>query len=194
MFSQQSTQIKMKLNKFILPILTAIIMSCSKDETTNLSVLTTLKGESGISYNESLSKWYELKKTNGNSYVYQTTFVSWTGFGSITEIKIEKGIVTSRAYQEFKINATNGQREIIDTYTETKANLGSHKKGAAPLTIDDLYNSCASEYLIVDKEKNTLYFDTDKINGSMNLCGFVPKGCADDCFRGIRINSFKWSD
>jgi len=184
----------MKANRLLLLILIVIIMSCKKDEYASLSVLTDLKGESGLSYNESFSKWQELKKTNGNSYIYQTTFVSWAGFGNITELKIEEGIVTSRVYQEFKTNETNGQREIIATYAETKTNLGSHEKGASPLTIDDLYNSCVSEYLVVDKENNTLYFETDKINGLVTLCGFVPKDCADDCFRGIKINSFKWID
>ncbi len=146
-----------------------------------------------MTYIESLTQWTELKNINGNSYIYQTTFFSWTGFGSNTELKIEEGIVTSRVYQEFKINETNGQREIIDTYTESEADLGSHEKGATPLTIDDLYNSCAGEYLSVDKEKNTLYFEAE-LDGLMTLCGFVPDGCMDDCFRGVTITSFEWLD
>jgi len=183
----------MKTNRFIFLILIVILMSCKKNNDDKLSVLATLKSESGLTYNESLAQWTKLKNLNGNSYIYQTTFVSWTGFGSITELKIEEGLVTSRAYQEFKTNETNGQREIIDSYTETKNNLGSHEKGANPLTIDDLYNSCASEYLTVDIENNTLYFETE-LDGLMTLCGFVPDGCMDDCLSGISINSFKWID
>jgi len=183
----------MKTNRLLLLIFVVILMACEKSNDDKLSVLSTLKGENGFTYNESLKQWTELKDINGNSYIYQTTFVSWTGFGSITELKIEEGIVTSRVYQEFKTNETNGQREIIDTYTETKTNLGSHDKGAYSLTIDDLYNSCASEYLTVDKENNTLYFETE-LDGLMTLCGFVPEGCMDDCFRGVKINSFKWID
>nr|WP_320022937.1 hypothetical protein [uncultured Draconibacterium sp.] len=183
----------MKTNRLLLLIFVVILMACEKSNDDKLSVLSTLKGENGFTYNESLKQWTELKDINGNSYIYQTTFVSWTGFGSITELKIEEGVVTSRVYQEFKTNETNGQREIIDTYTETKTNVGSHDKGANSLTIDDLYNSCASEYLTVDKENNTLYFETD-LDGLMTLCGFVPEGCMDDCFRGVKINSFKWID
>ncbi|NLD45951.1 MAG: hypothetical protein GX660_01965, partial [Clostridiaceae bacterium] len=100
---------------------------------------------------------------------------------------------TSRIYKEFQTNETNGQKELIDSYTETMNSLGSHDKGANLLTIDDLYNSCAGEYLIVDKERNTLYFDTG-ISGLMTLCGFVPNGCVDDCFTGVRIISFEWFD
>jgi hypothetical protein len=69
--------------------------------------------------------------------------------------------------------------------------LGSHDKGVSLLTIDDLYKSCASKYLIADSKNNTLYFDTE-LNGLMTLCGFVPNGCQDDCYQGVKINSFKW--
>lgn len=182
----------MKTSRPFFVILMVLLISCEKNNDKN-SVLTTLKGDSGISYNESLSKWRELKLINGNSYTYQTTFISWTGFSNITELKIEDGIVTSRIYKEFQTNETNGQKELIDSYTETMNSLGSHDKGANLLTIDDLYNSCAGEYLIVDKERNTLYFDTG-ISGLMTLCGFVPNGCVDDCFTGVRIISFEWFD
>jgi len=182
------------MKKLITLALLGLIFSCEKkdDSATNeLSVLKTLSGQSGLSYSESIDKWNELKIKNGNSYIYQTTFSSWTGWGSVTELKVTDGIVTSRIYQEFKTSESNGQPEIIDSYTETKTNLGCHEKGAKPLTIDDLYNSCASEYLKVDKENNTIYFETES-DGLMTLCGFVPEGCMDDCFRGVKINSFKW--
>ena len=152
-----------------------------------------LTGDSGINYKESLAKWNELKTINGNSYSYQTTFVSWVGFGSITELKVEDGKVTARSYQEFSINDSTGQKETQAIYSETKSDLGSHQKGAKPLTIDELYESCAKEYLIVDTDDNTLFFDTE-LNGTMNLCGFVPNNCADDCYSGIKINSFEWID
>jgi hypothetical protein len=185
----------MKTNGLMLvPILMGmILMSCEKNSDDKLSALTTLKGESGLSYNESLTQWKELKNENGNSYMYQTTITSWTGFGSITELKVEEGIVTSRVYQAFETNETNGEREVFDSYTETKTDLGSHDEGAKPLTIDELYHSCASEFLSIDKENNTLYFETE-VNGLMTLCGFVPDGCMDDCFRGVSINSFEWID
>lgn len=97
----------------------------------------------------------------------------------------------SRAYQEFTTDETTGEQEITETYSETKSNLGTHEKGAKPLTIDELYESCAGEYLIVDKEDNTIYFEATT-EGLMTLCGFVPKGCMDDCFSGVNIDSFEW--
>ncbi len=174
--------------------LTLIFTSCEKDDNVNkseLSVLTSLQGENGFSYNESLNKWTELKNNNGNSYIYQTTFVSWTGFGSTTELKVIDDKVAARIYQEFSTNEQTGEREITDSYTENWDDVGDHEKGASPLTIDELYNSCAGEYLVIDEEKNTLYFETT-VNGLMTLCGFVPNGCVDDCYRGISIDSFDW--
>lgn len=181
----------MKINKLLLLFLITTLISCKTHHSRTLSVLPALKAQNGLSYNESLSKWTELKAKNGNSYVYQTTFTSWAGFGSITELKVIDGIVTSRNYQYFQINVTNGLEEIVDSYSETKADLGIHEKGAVLMTIDELYNTCASKYLIVEKETNTIYFES-KLNGLMTLCGFVPENCADDCYTGIRIDSFDW--
>lgn len=176
--------------------LTLIFTSCEKNDDSNkneLSALTSLKGENGLSYNESLNKWTDLKKVNGSSYIYQTTFLSWAGFGSTTELKIVDGKVTARIYEGFSTDEQTGERTITDSYEEDEETLGSHEKGATPLTIDELYNSCASDYLIVDIKNNTLYFETE-INGLMTLCGFVPNGCADDCYQGISIDSFDWID
>ncbi|NRA93240.1 MAG: hypothetical protein HRU26_11250 [Psychroserpens sp.] len=172
--------------------LTLIFTSCETNKN-KLSVLTSLKGENELSYNESLHKWTDLKRVNGSSYIYQTTFLSWAGFGSTTELKIVDGKVTARVYEGFSTDEQTGERTITDSYEEGEETLGSHEKGASPLTIDELYKSCASDYLIVDIENNTLYFETE-INGLMTLCGFVPNGCADDCYQGISIDSFDWID
>lgn len=182
----------MNTKHLLILMLIMTFVSCEKNESIKSSILKRLKGENGLSYNESVLKWSELKTKNGNTYMYQITYTSWTGFSNMTELKVTDGIVTSRVYKEFKINETTKQGEIIDSYTETTDNLGSHTKGAAPLTIDELYNTCANEYLIVDEDKNTIYFETE-LNGMMTLCGFIPNACMDDCYRGIKIDSFAWS-
>ena len=184
----------MKTYQWILLVFFLISLSCQKDDgqkDDQLAVLAKLKSENGLTYHESLSKWNGLKNKNGNSYIYQTTFISWTGFGNTTELKIVDGAVTSRTYQAFKTNKTNGQKEIVDSYFETQDKLGSHESGAAVMTIDELYDTCVKDYLVVDEENNTLYFETEK-DGLMTLCGFVPKNCADDCFSGVSISSFEW--
>ncbi len=181
-------------NFYFILFTVLVFVSCSNDNLNKneISILTTLTGERGLSYNESIDKWTELKKINGNSYVYQTTFISWTGSKNTTEIKVKNGKVTSRIYQGFIID-DNGNK-AVDSFIENSNELGNHLEGAEPLTIDELYTSCASDYLIVDQKNNTLYFETDTNNGLITLCGFVPNGCADDCYRGIRISSFTWID
>lgn len=177
----------MKVSLNLLIAFTLILLSCNKN-----NKLTTLKSKNGFSYVESLDEWKKLKETNGNAYKYETTFTSWAGFGNTTEIKVQDGKVTARVYEEFTINDTTGARVIADSYTETAADLGSHEKGAPPLTIDELYDSCAKKYLTVDDKKNILHFET-QTNGLMNLCGFTPKNCMDDCYTGIQIDSFNWA-
>lgn len=195
-------------NGFLLFIFVMILVSCEKSMDEELPVLPessespespetpvspelpTVEGEHGLALEESYTQWTDLKKTNGDSYIYEVRFSSWAGFGHITKIKVEEGVVTSRAYEAYRTNESN-EREITETYTETGAELGTNETGAKPATIDELYNSCASEYLIVDAEQNTIYFDA-KLDGLMNICGFVPKDCADDCFTGVKIHAFNW--
>lgn len=166
-----------------------VLSACKKD--THLSVLTTLTGESGITYDESLEKWNALKALNGDSYIYQSTFVSWTGSGTITEIRVENGVATRRKYQAFETSGVKGERTVISSYVEEERELGRDERGARPLTIDELYATCAKEYLIADTELNTLLFNTDS-RGLMSLCGYVPDNCLDDCFQGVNIYGFDW--
>ncbi len=185
-------------NFFFFLFLLLVLASCSNNDDSDknkLLILSTLKGVDGLSYNESIEKWTELKRVNGNSYIYQTTLLSWVGFGNITEIKVEEGKVTTRVYKEFYIDDLTGERIMMssNSYTESANEIGSNENGALPLTVDELYNSCVNDYLIVDQENNSIYFETE-ISGLMTLCGYVPNGCADDCFRGISINSFIWID
>jgi hypothetical protein len=182
------------MKKLFLISIIGLLFSCEKNEDirkSELSVLTELVSQSGISYAESKDSWSELKLTNGNSYVYQTAFYSWIGEASITEITVSDGVVTSRVYEHFKTDESNGRGDLIEFYSETIADLGVHKSGALPKTIDELYSSCYNNYLTVDSNTNTIYFETAS-NGLMTLCGFVPDGCQDDCFMGLRINNFEW--
>ncbi len=182
---------------FVLGLSSTTFFSCSKDEVINNSKIETVKKDKLFQkhqlpedkFNESLNKWEKLKAENGDSYTYQTQFVSWTGFRATTTLTIEEGKVVSRSYRE-----TNSNQEVTFSYIETSAkdNLGSHKyRGASVLTIDDLYKNCIDQYLVVDESNNSIYFETDD-NGLMTLCGYVPNNCMDDCFMGVRVSSFDW--
>ena len=172
----------------MIPFIFLLIFSCSVEAVReNLMI----EGEHGFNFRESKSQWDELKKRHGNSYEYSLEEQSWIGVGSETTIKVEDGIVVSRYYKAYTIS-DNGEKTIIDSYREeSKKEIGSHEAGAPPLTIDDLYKSCLSGYLIADPDQNTVYFETTE-EGVIALCGYVPVGCVDDCFRGFKISHFSW--
>ena len=181
--------LKVMSNKIlILFVFLFSVISCSVNNDIYNKV-----GEEGYSYNKSLKKWNALKEVNNNSYIYKLSFVSWTGFGSSTELEIKNGEVISRAYEEHKFNLQNKENEVLDSYFETIDNLGEHPKGAIPQTIDDLYTTCASEYLVVSEKDNRIYFETDE-DGLMKMCGFVPNNCMDDCYIGVTVKSFEWTN
>ena len=184
----------MKTYQSMLLLCLFFFAACEKSDDTvrvELSTLTNLRGASGISYLESLEKWNDLKERNGDSYVYQTALTSWAGFGSITEVRVEDGKVISRKYQSFSYNDMTGEREVTFSYSETASNLGSNQQGVAPWTVDEMYGTCVSQYLAVDENSNTIYFETET-DGLMTLCGFVPNNCVDDCFQGVSITAFEW--
>ncbi|WP_156877193.1 hypothetical protein [Salinimicrobium terrae] len=171
----------------LLPFIFLLFFSCSvEDLQENLAV----EGEYGYNFRESKAEWDRLKKKNGNSYVYTILEQSWTGFGSETTIEVEKGKITARHYIAFEISE-EGDKKITESYEEFKNDIGKHNLGAPPYTMDDLYKTCLSHYLIADPDTHEILFETNE-EGIMTLCGFVPQGCQDDCFRGIRISYFTW--
>lgn len=166
-----------------------LLFSCSVDF---LRENLFIEGEQGFDFMESKNQWDKLKKKNGNSYQYTLLEESWTGTGSETTIVVEEGVVTGRYYNAFAISEEDGTRNITDSYEEILENeIGQHSVGAPPYTMDVLNKLCISEFLIADPNLNTIFFDTNG-EGVMLLCGFVPSGCVDDCFRGIKISQFSW--
>lgn len=176
-------------------IITAIlilgVLSCEKQDDAYLFTLNNLSGDSGLSYNESFKIWKELKEQNGDSYIYQTEIESWTGYSAITTVTVANNKVTKRSFQASMQTSPSGATKLMEEYIEIGSEVGTHTSGTAPVTIDELYETCAANYLSVDKENNTLYFNTAG-TGLMTLCGFVPDECMDDCFRGVRISGFQW--
>ncbi|NJW53491.1 hypothetical protein [Salinimicrobium oceani] len=173
----------------LLPLSFLLLSSCSVDAMQDKLML---EGEHGFDFRESRAAWKELKRQNGDSYLYSILEQSWTGVGSETTIEVEKGKVKRRYFIAFVISEVDGSKEITDRYEETtKKEIGKHSLGAPPYTIDDLYHTCISKYLTVDHDANEVFFETTE-EGLMILCGFVPIGCQDDCYRGIRISHFEW--
>lgn len=165
------------MNRLKFLLLLICLRSCTKEEIWE--------------HKQSLIDWNNLKKDNGNSYKYTTSWSSWVGAGGKTTLTINKGIVISRSYEAYRYDEVNGDKIITESYEENQENLNSNDSGSPTLTIDQLYDSCINDYLVVNRNSNKIYFSTNDI-GIVSLCGFVPKNCADDCFRGFRIDSFEW--
>ena len=174
---------------FLLNFILISMVACSDEEP---SIYTYLKGSSGINFETSQTQWQKLRIENGNSYTYTLAFQSWTGLQSETTLTINNGMVSQRSYKSYTLNHDEAVDTLyFETYTETGDSLGSHSRGVPLYSIDDLYATCANDYLTVDTSTNTLYFDTDE-KGIISICGYTPDNCADDCFVGVRVASFRW--
>lgn len=148
-------------------------------------------GESGYNYTESRKQWIRLRDQDANTYRYSVLETSVNDRGSETTITVENGKVTARDFEAFTISEEDGSRNVIFSYSENKQTLGSHQRGAPAVNIDELYDTCLGDYLGIDNETNTIYFDTHE-GGIISLCGYVPDLCQDDCFVGFDISYFSW--
>lgn len=179
----------MSLRKLLLVcVLPMFFTSC---ELETLAPALSMQGNSGYTYSESRTLWLQMKEDNGDSYEYTVGVLSWTGDGNNTIITIEEGKAVSRNYEEYFRDPDTGEKTINFEYSETGTEVGSNEKGAKAMTMDELYGICLADYLVADPEKNTVEFNTDEV-GVMITCGFVPDGCADDCFVGFSLSDFKW--
>ena len=170
-------------------VLALVLSACSIDALRENLVVT---GESGYNYTQSRKLWIKLRTAHKNTYRYSILELSVSNYGSETTITVEKGKVTAREYEYFAISEVDGSRIVISTYSEEKKDLSTHSEGAPPVTIEDLYDTCLGEYLSVDPDGNTIYFDTNDA-GVISLCGYVPNLCQDDCFVGFDISFFSWN-
>lgn len=173
---------------FILLTLLLQNFSCSREVFVPNLLVT---GENGYNFIQSQKEWNKIKKRHRESYQYTVYEQLHTGFGSETTISVKDGEVVSREYQSFYIDENDGTKEFIDSYYEKKEELGIHSEGWEPVDLDVMYSDCGSEYLRVDPDTHTLYFDTNE-EGVIMLCGNVPDLCADDCFNGFTISKFEW--
>lgn len=134
--------------------------------------------------------WEAEKTRHENSYRYTVRFISAFGFGSTTVVTVMDGTVTGRNFEAFTTSGT-GTRTVTQSWSETAGDLMSHPEGAEAATLDVIYGRCQEKWLKVDTKTNKTYFE-NKHNGIISLCGYVPNGCQDDCFEGVRLSAFEW--
>ena len=140
-------------------------------------------------WRRSRDTWAAMKARRGEDYDYVVGSYSWAGGVHRTRISVRQGRVVSRAYREEFRGPEEGPLPL--SYEEDADSLGSHDKGAAPVTIDALYETCASDWLAKRAGGNAVQFLTDA-DGLLKHCSHRPPGCADDCDIGVSIEGIEW--
>lgn len=168
------------MKRSLLLLLTAITLlsACKKDGIAK-------KDE----FQDSYEKLQDFKKSSANSYTYIATTGSVFGYSSTTIITVTNGVVVGRDYKAYRLNDDH-QSVLYLSFTEDQKSIGTHTQGQEALTLDQVYAKAKNEWLKVDTKANDIYFETDG-NGLISSCGYVPKGCQDDCFNGIHISSIQ---
>lgn len=175
----------MKKALFLL-LISVSILSCKKDDISHQD-----------EFEKSYKAWLSFKQTNNNTYTYTVNWGSWTGYGFETVLKVTSGVVVNRQFTAYKLvyPVAGGAptKETVKTWFEAGATVNTHAKndGAAKaINLDEIYEKAKNIWLKADKKENDIYFEANN-NGLISNCGYVPKGCQDDCFTGISITSIK---
>ncbi|WPV01892.1 hypothetical protein SNE26_08910 [Mucilaginibacter sp. cycad4] len=152
------------------------------------------KDANDTAYDKSYKAWQNFKAESKNSYTYTVNAGSIFGYGSETKITVQNGAVVSRDYLSYTLEYTAANtpptKKIGDQWYEDKNSLNQHAAGAAPITLDQVYQKAKNEWLAADKKKNTIYFETNN-DGMISIASYVPNGCQDDCSTGIAISEIK---
>lgn len=142
-------------------------------------------------WRRSKETWAKMKARYGKDYDYVVGFYSWAGGVHRTRIGVRQGKVVSRAYREVFRGPKEGPLPL--RFEEDAESLGSHDRGAAPVTIDALYETCADEWLAERANGSKVLFQADT-DGLLKHCSYSRPGCADDCNVGVSIDRIEWSD
>lgn len=159
----------------IVLLLGSSFISCKKSDISHES-----------DYDKSYKSWVAFKTSSNNSYRYKVSFTSWTGYSTETVITVKAGQVVGRSYVAKTVEHPSNSVLVREEWTEDESTLNTHANGDPSATLDEIYDRAKNQWLLKRKDAE-VYLET-KNNGMISSCGFVPKNCADDCFRGIHIS------
>ena len=161
-----------------LLVISSFIVSCSSDDDLNYQ----------NDFQNSKNAWSNFKTSANDSYTYVVSGSSvFAAYSWETTITVSNGIIIQRDFKY--IGSPENIPEDQLQWTENQNELNSHESSPAAeaLTLDEIYNKAENQWLI--KRKHTTTYFESKNNGLLSTCGYVEKGCMDDCFVGIRIKS-----
>lgn len=173
---------KLYLYPFFLILAGLLFVSCKKSK------------DDDIAYYKEFTNSYrafdDFKASSGNSYSFTVITASWAWgrSGTETTIKVKDGKAIERSYVSKRVvNYTTNEEVILEQWTEDEASLRSHQSGFTLFTLDEVYQKAKTDWLLKRNDTDT-YFEAGN-NGMLSNCGYVPRGCTDDCFTGITISA-----
>ncbi|HBS06829.1 MAG TPA: hypothetical protein DEA96_17800 [Leptospiraceae bacterium] len=142
---------------------------------------------------DSRQQWQKTENELNGSYTYIRVQGSMTGETYVTLVRFEKGELTARIYKRLKVGVKDGKRqvEIREAWMATRGmkKLFGGEGGFPGLSMEELYESCQSEVLSRDIEKNHVGLAADA-RGVLKRCYYSPKMCADDCGKSYDVSHF----
>jgi len=125
----------------------------------------------------SLEKWTAAKEKCGGNYSYKVHWENKLGFGHDTILVVRNNELAERKFTQWKTE--NGAPKQTDSWTEQGEKLGSHKKGAAAQTLDQVYESSKK---LLEKSQKPIYkleigFDKE---GLLQKCRYLDTRYPDE--------------
>lgn len=143
---------------------------------------------------QSFRTWQKLKQECGGDYSYKKHWSSWVGFGHETTVIVENNQVVARSFRSFSgrpLPVAPGQSPQPEgkTWTERGPDLGKHKEGHPPKTLDELYAEAEAIANGPVPPFNRMSLRMDK-NGLLLACYLQDTRIADDApTKGVNLTS-----
>ena len=142
----------------------------------------------------SLKTWHQLRKKSEGDYSYTVRWTSFVpGVGHETKVIVRDNKVVERRFRSFDgppVLVKPGQPATQPkgkTWSEKGKSLGTHKAGAPPKTLDQLYSEAFQNLKLELKEHERRFVRFDK-QGLLLSCFTVDTRIADDApGKGVKI-------
>lgn len=128
-------------------------------------------------FDRSSTTWRALKAEHGDHYRYAVDASSVFGPLTVTTLTVKDEAVVVRTYEVSEV--TGAGVNVVESWTEEGAAVGSHEEGAEPLTLDERYHSCQDGVLNQSRAANDIYL-TFQDNGVLASCFSLPRGAVYD--------------